>query len=237
MKKTLVIFLALTLCLTLASCSFIADKTNTDSKKISSENLPEEQADIIELYNSCLENTETLKRTEYQRTLLYCNAKMMSRDIDICEFFPDINDAVGINDTTPTENDLTALDASQVKSAALTEKTENTATYKIELNDASSDQTIKSDQDGYWGVLEFEEISELIVSSTAQIGVDGVEVGEEMDINLTEGTLEVVIDLDTQKVISVDGSYKEGGTGKIKYAVVSTNVDLQVEQTMRYSSL
>lgn len=236
MKKILVILLALTLCLTFASCSFITDKTNTDSKEINSKNLPEEQADIIELYNSCLENTETLKRTGYQRTLLYCNAKMASKNIDICEFFPNIKDAVNVNDTSEEVSNLAALDDTKVNSASLIEKNNSTATYKIELNDASSDQTVKSGQGGYWDILEFQEIKDLIVNSTSQIGVEGVEVGDEMQINLTEGVLNVVIDLQSKKIISVEGTYKEGGTGKIKYAVISTNVDLQVEQKMSFTS-
>lgn len=233
MKKICIILLSITMCFCFASCSSISEKTGG---QIKSDNLPEEQTDIVELFNSCLENSDTLKRTNYQRSLLYCNAKMMNRDINICEFFPDINDIVGINDTNEAGNDLAVLDESQVKCANILEKNEKTATYKIELNDAISDQNITSGQGGYWGVLEFDEISELIVSSTSQIGVDGVEVGDEMTINLTEGILQVVIDLDSGKIISAECSYKEGGTGKIKYAVISTNVDLQVEQKMTYAS-
>lgn len=235
MKKFISILLTLSMCLCLASCSLISEKT-TNYEKINSENLPDEQAEIVALYNYCLENSDTLKRTEYQRALMYCNAKLMSKDINICEFFPDINDIVGIDDTNEADSTLTPLDETQVKSATLIEKNESTATYKIVLNDIISDQTVKSGQGGYWDILEFQEISDLIITSTAQIGVDGVEVGNEMVINLTEGTLQVVIDLDSKKIISAEGSYKEGGTGKIKYAVISANVDLQVEQKMSFTS-
>lgn len=236
MKKFLAIILTLAMCLCLASCSFITNKTDKNFNNLNNENLPEEQADIIELYNSCLENTETLKRTGYQRTLLYCNAKMASKDINICEFFPNIKDAVDVSDTSEAVSNLAALDDTKVNSASLIEKNDSTATYKIELNDTSSDQTVKSGQGGYWDILEFQEIKDLIVNSTSQIGVEGVEVGDEMQINLTEGVLKVVIDLQSQKIISVEGTYKEGGTGKIKYAVISTNVDLQVEQKMSFTS-
>ncbi|MCM1113872.1 MAG: hypothetical protein NC397_00085 [Clostridium sp.] len=198
MKKFISILLTLTICLCLASCSLMSGKT-TNYEKINSENLPDEQAEIVALYNYCLENSDTLKRTEYQRALMYCNAKLINKDINICEFFPDINDVVGIDDTNEADSSLASLDEAQVKSAALIEKSESTATYKIELTDAVSDQTVKSGQGGYWDILEFQEISDLIVTSTAQIGVEGVEVGDEMVINLTEGTLQVVIDLDSKK--------------------------------------
>lgn len=264
MKKSLIIPLAFILCFTFASCSFKSDKTtdlpettteevsekqtdiseppvtssNTAAPNVTSASkaLPENKADIVELFNTCLKNTSTLKRTSYQRTLLYCNATMMSRNVDICEYFPDIKNAAGTNDTSTAKNDLVALSDAQVKSAVLLDKNDKTATYKINLKDVNTDQTIQSGQGGYWGVLEFKEISELIVSSTAQVGVNGVEVGNKMNINLTEGVLQVVIDIDSKKIISVEGTYKEGGTGEIKYSIVSTNVDLQVEQKMSYSA-